>query len=446
MSIDELKMDVDHNTESLAENRRSFDEIANEIEQIPTHSIKEIGSHAASPKKLRKNNIAFSPICTPTKARSPIRSPDRSTAGTPSRKCSTNKVVRTPVIEVAPPTQTSHSFRSSGPLADILELSKDQFSYDDIPKLQHTLQHIHGITEGLYAREYTEMRENLIENTNRRLGIADLCDAEQADSQLYPKKCLSSIESFSEVDKNYMKVLLNSARIQECKLPEYDSFARAPKRTGDGLFDATTTSEFQFEIGFTFGFPVQQIREIVNKSTRKFFPDSISDIVTDFVGDSFFKVKLTVYFDKFKKEWNEQDGEAWIWINEYKNMRKEPKQRDVVNFDKEERIYYVEDWPLKGLVLDASESSREDKNERRMTAWLCCQIVWFALGQNLDHEKCHSVSVRNMMRKLLFVLKGWFTGLLLGEPFEPKNITFEYDNDNAYTFPANSLLDYPASY
>lgn len=442
MSVDEMKMDVDHNTESLlAQNRRSFEEIANEIEQIPTHTNKEIGRHPCSPKKSKNKKLPYSPskYCSPIKR----RTPNRSTAGTPSRKCSS--AARTPVVEeVAPPTQTALNFRTSGPLANIMELSKEQFSFDDIPKLQNTLQHITGITEGLYCREYTEMRENLIENTNRRLANAELSDAEQADSQLYPKKCLSSIESFSEVDKKYMKVLLNSARIQECKLPEYDGFARPPTRTGDGVFDST--SEFQFEIGFTFGFPVQQIREIVNKSTRKFFPDSISDIVTDFVGDSFFKVKLTVYFDKFKKEWNEQDGEAWIWINEYKNMRKEPKQRDVVNFDKEERIYYVEDWPLKGLVLDASEASREDKNERRMTAWLCCQIVWFALGQNLDHDKCHSVSVRNMMRKLLFVLKGWFTGLLLGEPFEPKNITFEYDNDNAYTFPANSLLDYPTSY
>merc|ERR1712173_197903 len=107
-------------------------------------------------------------------------------------------------------------------------------------------------------------------------------------------------------------------------------------------------------------------------------PPGVCYIISDFVGDSFFEIKLTVYFDKSKPEWNEQDGEAWIFHRDERTGKLE----DVVNFDGEQRIYYVDDWPLKGLVVDSLDTIDPKKleySERRLVTWACCQIVWFAL-------------------------------------------------------------------
>jgi len=250
-----------------------------------------------------------------------------------------------------------------------------------------------------------------------------MSQCEPMTSSLYPKQCLEVVENFGPVDKSYMKTLINSARVQECKLPDFETMTRAPNASGGP--DIRNSEEFQFEVSFTFGFSLSVIKKAVYRGCKPWqVPLPVNDIIADYVGDSYFRVKLTVYFDKAKPEWNEQDGEAWIWIND---GSKQNVEKDVVYFDKTERIYFVEHWPLKGLVVGdyQEESDTAEKLERRMAAWLCSQIMWFTLGQNLDPNNCHCMAVRNMMRKLLFVLKGWFTGLLLGEPFEPAHVRFE---------------------
>jgi len=95
-------------------------------------------------------------------------------------------------------------------------------------------------------------------------------------------------------------------------------------------------------------------------------------------------------------------------------------RRDLVNFDSTERIYYVEDWPVTGLLCgNYSEYSmiEVERLERTVVSWLCSQITFLAFEKVRDTK---STKVKKALNRLLFVLKGWYTGLLLGESFDPE--------------------------
>jgi len=92
----------------------------------------------------------------------------------------------------------------------------------------------------------------------------------------------------------------------------------------------------------------------------------------------------------------------------------------LVNFDTTERIYYVEDWPLTGLLCGSYSQysiAEVERLERTIISWLCSQITFLTFSSLRD---THSTKVKKALNKLLFVLKGWYTGLLLGESFDPE--------------------------
>lgn len=300
-------------------------------------------------------------------------------------------------------------------LQQLLKLPFSKYTIKDLPVVASALKKLSDVRRKLYRDEYDSMASSTIQLSHDRLSVAKIPTTEHPESELYPRECLKEIESFNEIDRRFMVVLLNSTKIISCNWPSFEDLTK----------ERMTSDEFQFEITFSFGFSLKEIRQVITKATRqKNVPVNIGDCIGDFVGDSFFKVKLIVYFDKSKQEWSEQDGEAWIFHRGKRN-----KLIDVVNFDTNERIYYVENWPLKGLVVDSDDvdPKKLEDYERKMIAWQCCQIVWFALGSNLNPKTSHCVAVRNTTKKLMFVLKGWFTGLLLGESFEPDNVTFEHE-------------------
>lgn len=299
-------------------------------------------------------------------------------------------------------------------LKKIIAAPTVNFSNDNLPLIKEAILRLKQIKEKLYEDEFQKMSTNSIETATDRLANAKLDQTEPPTAPLYPRDCLREIEKLSALDRRYMEVLLNSAVVKECKWPTFLDFTKQWE---------SDTPEYQFQIVFSFGFGLEAVKKTVKNGCKRInIPDGVCGIIADCLGDSYFEIKLTVYFDKRKDDWNEQDGEAWIF-----HRGANGKLEDVVNFDKTERIYYVEDWPLKGLVVDAEEGAKLENIERKLVAWQCCQIIWFALGPNLDPKYCHCLAVRNAVKKLIFVLKGWFTGLLLGESFEPDGITFETD-------------------
>jgi len=57
-----------------------------------------------------------------------------------------------------------------------------------------------------------------------------------------------------------------------------------------------------------------------------------------------------------------------------------------------------------------------ERLERTIVSWLCSQITFLAFEKIRDTQ---STKVKKALNRLLFVLKGWYTGLLLGESFDP---------------------------
>jgi len=304
-------------------------------------------------------------------------------------------------------------------LQKLLEMSSTDASFSE---LDQAICHLQSLKKRRVEGEYETLKENIKEDATKRLCEATMQTCEPVESPLHPRKCLKLIESMKGVDVDFMKALLNSAVIKECEFPTFKQYTIQP----DSDANNPESNEFMFIIVFSFGFTMDEMKTAVSTGLRSLVvPDGVCGIIADYVGDSFFEIKLTVYFDKSKTEWSEQDGEAWIFHRDSKTGKLE----DVVIFDGEMRIYYVEDWPLKGLVvdsLDTTDKKHLEEAERRLITWTCCQIVWFALNKHISEDVCHSALVRKMTKKIIAVLKGWFTGLLLGESFEPP---VEYFNE-----------------
>jgi len=179
--------------------------------------------------------------------------------------------------------------------------------------------------------------------------------------------------------------------------------------------DKKASKEYSFQLWFGFGTDYEgNCKQLFNDcQLKKWLPRDCSNLVAAMLGSTRFDIKLTVYFDKLKDpdSWHEQDGEAWIYYN----------KRDLVNFDTTERIYYVEDWPVTGLLCGSYSQhlSREiERLERTIVSWLCSQITFQAFEKLRDTR---STKVKKALNRLLFVLKGWYTGLLLGESFDPES-------------------------
>jgi len=249
-------------------------------------------------------------------------------------------------------------------------------------------------------------------------------DLETRESPHYARESLNHVDSIlSTKDKAFALHLIQTCTIMSFKLPEYNGLTK----------QGSKNREYDFEMHFAFGYNYADNCEMINAGfdLRKRncpwearMPADICNEIAKMLGNSRFEILLKVYFDKTKNtDWHEQDGEAWIY-HPYKNTK---ESIDLVNFDRDDRIYYVENWPETGLLSDTYSQTFPDQDaqmvrirlERTMITWVCSQITWLAFQQS---RNCSSFKVRNRLSKLLFVLKGWYTGLLLGESFDPEDM------------------------
>lgn len=230
-------------------------------------------------------------------------------------------------------------------------------------------------------------------------------------SSFYPILSYQDLEYLEPRDKQQVDNILRTASITKLELPEYNC-----------LVDKNASKEYSFELWFGFGADYATNCELlyIDCEMKKLLPKDCCNIIAGMLGSTRFDMKLKVYFDKVKDPdcWHEQDGEAWIYYKE--GMRN--IERDLVNFDTTERIYYVEDWPVTGLLCGSyNQPGLVERLERTIVSWLCSQITFLAFEKIRDTQ---SIKVRKALNRLLFVLKGWYTGLLLGESFDP-----DYGND-----------------
>jgi len=286
-------------------------------------------------------------------------------------------------------------------------LDAKNYGLEDIPQIMATIKFLEQEAEKLFKCEYNGKKISSVERANYNFKNEKL-QLEPSHSPFYPILSYQDIEVLEPRDKQLINNILRTAEVTKLELPEFNF-----------LIDKNNTKEYAFELCFGFGTDyMNTCNQLFNEcQMKKLLPRDCSNIIAGMLGSTRFDIKLTVYFDKMKDPdtWHEQDGEAWI----FHNVGTTNVRRDLVKFDIAERIYYVEDWPLTGLLCGSytqySVVERE-RLERTIVSWLCSQITFLAF-QNLRDTQC--TKVKKALNRLLFVLKGWYAGLLLGESFDP---------------------------
>jgi len=290
----------------------------------------------------------------------------------------------------------------------IKPINEREYELEDIPQILATVKFLEETAEKLFQREYNEKRRSSIDETNYNFQNEKF-QLESLRSSFYPVIIFQDIEDFEPIDQQVVTNILRTATIAKFELPEFNC-----------LVDKNTSSEYLFELWFGFGADYKdKCKQLSNEcQMKKLLPKDCCNLIAGMLGSTRFDIKLKVYYDKAKDSdcWHEQDGEAWI----FHNVGTACVRRDLVNFDSSERIYYVEDWPVTGLLCGtySQYTSREfERLQRTVVSWLCSQITFLAFEQIRDTK---STKVKKALNRLLFVLKGWYTGLLLGESFEPE--------------------------
>jgi len=295
----------------------------------------------------------------------------------------------------------------------------------NLPVLQEISNNCLKRVSVLHRAEYDELRAGLVQKVHSEFQSPKRLRLEDRHSSYYPSKALKPLSLLQPEDRSWRYALLRSAKIDLLKLPPFEMLNNSTV-TNKSVMPTEFDCEFHFSFGFDCAFFANLLNKVFLKKVKKErLPMDLCGIISEMLGNTKFIVNLKVYFDKQKREdWYEQDGEAWIFYP----IGKSERRRDLVSFDQNERIYYVEEWPastglLQGDYDDAktaqrmlSEEVTTEKLERTLVAWLCSQISFFTFSKMRRLQNGH---VRAYMNKLLFVLKGWFTGLLLGESFEP---------------------------
>lgn len=286
----------------------------------------------------------------------------------------------------------------------------DDIEYDleDIPQIVATIKFLEEKAGKLFQREYDEKRYVTLGLTNQVLESGDI-QLESPGSAFYPILSYQDIDDLEPIDMQLVHNILRTARVTKFELPDFNC-----------LVDKNPSKEYPFELWFGFGSDYENNCKMLYDSCKikKYLPRDCCNLIAEMLGSTRFDIKLTVYFDKLKGVDNqhEQDGEAWIF---YK-VGTSDAAKDLVNFDTTERIYYVEDWPLTGLLCGSYSQysiAEVERLERTIISWLCSQITFLTFSSLRD---THSTKVKKALNKLLFVLKGWYTGLLLGESFDPE--------------------------
>jgi len=248
---------------------------------------------------------------------------------------------------------------------------------------------------------------------------------EKPGSEMFPN-VLSPISQLTEADKHWINVLINSARIEKIKCPEFAELTHDPQSKSKGEED-----EFEFQIQFHFGFDIRDLEWYIHCGIgSRGVTRSICRIIAEYVGRSKLFCDVQIYYKGSAPLWWEQDGIAMI---KYYNKG---KYIDMVDFSPESESYFIPQWPENYLVvddycdLDASEFEEfEDETphmlmERRFVAAVCCQIMHICICKTPAPQSC---AARNILKQISMILKGWFIGVLLGGSLSPEKLKFEYD-------------------
>jgi len=237
---------------------------------------------------------------------------------------------------------------------------------------------------------------------------------------------LHPITQLTKADKHWLNVLVNSARVERIKCPEFAELTLDPQNKTKPSDD-----EFEFQIQFQFGFDIMEIEWFIHSGAGSLgINRHICRIIAELVGQSKLFCDVQIYYKSSASLWWEQDGIAMMKYccnGEY---------IDMVDFSSESESYFIPEWPEHNMVvddyneLDASEFEEFEEEtphmlmERRFIASVCSQIIHVCICKTPAPQSC---AARNVLKQLSMILKGWFIGVLLGGSLSPEKLKFEYD-------------------
>jgi len=279
----------------------------------------------------------------------------------------------------------------------------------------------------LLSRDWNYKRKYWIDQCHNALWnvLTNPALLEKPGSEMFPN-VLSPISQLTAADKHWINVLVNSARIERIKCPEFAELTHDPQNKSKDVED-----EFEFQIQFQFGFEIRDLEWYIHCGAgRKGVTRNICRIIAEYIGRSKFFCDVQIYYKSSAPLWWEQDGIAMI-----KYYHKD-RYVDMVDFSPDSESYFIPQWPENYLVvddyceLDASEFEEfEDETphmlmERRFVAAVCCQIIHICICKTPAPQSC---AARNVLKQVSMILKGWFIGVLLGGSLSPEKLKFEYD-------------------
>jgi len=278
----------------------------------------------------------------------------------------------------------------------------------------------------LQAKDWEYKRKHWVKQCHKTLWnvLKNPALLESTSSEMLPKT-LIPINKLSSVDKHWLAVLVNSARVEYIKCPEFTELTRDPRDK------KSKEEEFEFQIQFQFGFDAKDIEWYIHSEIgSKGINHYICGVIAEYIGHSKFLCDIQIYYKKSATPWWEQDGIAKMkyWSGgEY---------TDMIDFSPEKEVYLVQDWPDNSLVIDdysdvlLSDFQQLDEEnlhlamERKFITAVCCQIIHVCICKTPSPQSC---AARNVLKQLSMILKGWFIGVFLGEGICPDNLEFEFD-------------------
>jgi len=194
---------------------------------------------------------------------------------------------------------------------------------------------------------------------------------------------------------------------------------------------------------FQFGFDIKEIEWYIHSGIRRLPIDNfIIRIIAEYVGNSKFLCYIKIFYKKLAMPWWEQEAIVsmkYCSDGEYIN---------IVDFSPEEEFYFVQGWPNNRLLiadyddvdlpdlLHWEEENLQSVLEKKFLTTVCSQIIHICICKTPAPRSC---AVRNVLKQLAMVLKGWFVGVFLGESIDPTNLVFEYDTGASHLAPIASV-------
>jgi len=279
----------------------------------------------------------------------------------------------------------------------------------------------------LLSRDWNYKRKYWVDQCHNALWNVLINPAllEKPGSEMFPN-VLNPINQLTAADKHWINVLVNSARIERIKCPEFAELTHDPQNKSKDVED-----EFEFQIQFHFGFDISDLEWYIHCGAgSKGVTRNICRIIAEYIGHSKLFCDVQIYYKSSAPLWWEQDGIAMIKYYD------KSKYIDMVDFSPDSESYFIPQWPENYLVvddyseLDASEFEEfEDETphmlmERRFVAAVCCQIIHICICKTPAPQSC---AARNVLKQISMILKGWFIGVLLGGSLSPEKLKFEYD-------------------